>query len=243
MNVIAPMAGICDGEFTKKFTKENVDMILLGGYNSNLETFKAGLENSKNDRQEFLTCPHHLSDDITEQIEIIREYNPSWNGIIGVNLRGTDVESFSILKNNNDMDVLEVNAHCRQEATVNCGAGETLLRNESLLSDILEEVTTHPYDISVKIRANVDCVNTISIVELIESYDVKYIHVDAMKPGIMSADYDIINKISKITSKHLIGNNSVTSHEDYEKMLESGADSVSVARATLEGSVSHIFNG
>ena len=40
---------------------------------------------------------------------------------------------------------------------------------------------------------------------------------------------------------HLIGNNSVTTREDYEKMLDSGADSVSVARAAMDGDVTNIF--
>ena len=78
MNVISAMAGITDGEFFKKFTNQNVDMITLGGYNSDIESFKAGLENSVNNRREFLTCPHHLSVEISEQVELIKEYNPSW---------------------------------------------------------------------------------------------------------------------------------------------------------------------
>ena len=28
MNVLSAMAGICDGEFCKKFTKENIDIII-----------------------------------------------------------------------------------------------------------------------------------------------------------------------------------------------------------------------
>lgn len=242
MNVISAMAGITDGEFCKKFTKQNVDMITLGGYNSDIESFKAGLENSVNNRREFLTCPHHLSVEISEQVELIKEYNPSWKGLVNVNLRGTEPTSFKLLQDNKNIDVLEVNAHCRQEATEKAGAGQGLLKNPEKLSKVLEEVSSHKnYDISVKIRANVENVDTLKIVELIESYNVKYLHVDATNPGIMEADYDIINKISNITNMHLIGNNSVTTREDYEKMLDSGADSVSVARATLEGDVNNIF--
>ncbi len=242
MNVLSAMAGISDGEFTKEFTNQNVDMIILGGYNSDLETFKAGLENSKNDRQEFLSCPHHLSDDITEQVEIIKTFNPSWDGLIAANIRGVNSESFQILKDNSDIDVLEVNAHCRQPKTVECGAGEELLRKPETLREILEELSTHHnYDVSVKIRANAKDVDILSIIELINSYNVKYIHVDAMKPNVAKADLDIIKKISENTDKHVIGNNSVRTKEDYLNMLSSGASSVSVARVALEGSIKHIF--
>ena len=43
MNVLSAMAGISDGEFCKKFTKQNVDIITLGGFNMDLPCFKAGL--------------------------------------------------------------------------------------------------------------------------------------------------------------------------------------------------------
>ena len=65
MNVLSAMAGICDGEFCKKFTKENIDIITLGGYNSDLETDTAGIENTKNNRQEFIIKPTELSSHIS----------------------------------------------------------------------------------------------------------------------------------------------------------------------------------
>lgn len=242
MNVLSAMAGINDGEFTKKFTKQGVDLITLGGFNLDLETFKAGLENMTNDRKEFFTCPHHISEDIDEFIETIREYNPSWNGKISVNLRASSADSFAVLYKNKNIDIFEINAHCRQDPMIEAGTGQVLLSNTDLLGNMLEEVTANSNkDIGVKIRANVDGIDTLSVVELIESYNVKYLHVDCMKPGVDEADYDVLNKIAAQSSMHIIGNNSVRSHEDYMMMMENGADSVSVARAALEGDISHIF--
>lgn len=242
MNVLAAMAGITNGEFCKKFTKENVDIITLGGYNIDLETFKAGLENSVSDRQEFITCPHHLSEDIDEQIEIIRKYNPKWNGLICANLRAVKSESFKAVYKNENVDIIEINAHCRQPATVEAGAGEALLKKTDILYDMIDQVTSNmDCDVGVKIRANVEGVDTLDIVENIETYPVKYLHVDAFNPGIEEADYDIINKIASKTSLHLIGNNNIKTYEAYQKMLDSGADSVSVARATINGDLTSIF--
>lgn len=245
MNVLSAMAGINNGEFCKKFTEQNVDIITIGGYNSDAESFKAGLISStKEGRQEFLTCPHHLNIELSEEVEIIRNYNPSWKGLVCVNLRGTDIDSYKLAYDNKDIDIVEINAHCRQDATVEAGAGQALLHDPEKLGKILEEVTANmSADVGIKIRANVPGVNTLEIVDLIESYDVKYLHVDAMKPGVDSADLDIIQKISDKTSKHLIGNNSVKTHEDYLNILNSGADSVSVARAALDGDIKHIFTG
>jgi len=242
MNVLAAMAGITDGEFCKKFTKQNVDIITLGGYNIDLETFKAGLENSVEDRQEFITCPHHLSEDIDEQIEIIRKYNPQWKGLISTNLRAVKSESFNAIYKNKNIDIVEINAHCRQPATVKAGAGQALLKKTDVLYDSIDKVTSNmDCDVSVKIRANVEGVDTLDIVENIESYPVKYLHVDAFNPGVEEADYDMINKIASKTSMHIIGNNCITTHEAYQKMLDNGADSVSVARAALDGDLTNIF--
>ena len=241
MNVLSAMAGICDGEFCMKFTKENIDIITLGGYNSDLETDTAGIENTKNNRQEFIIKPTELSSHISKQVEIIRNYNPSWQGLISVNLRGIKPESFRVVKNNKNIDILEINAHCRQEAVVKAGAGEGLLKDKKRLSQVLDEVSSYDMDVSVKIRANVCGVDTLEITKLIESYNIDYIHLDATNPGIMEADYEIIEEVSNNTEIHLIGNNSVTTHDDYMKMINSGADSVSVARAALNGNIQDIF--
>ncbi len=243
MNVLSAMAGINDGEFCKKFTKQGVDVITLGGFNMDVPTFKAGLENiSKDNRKEFFTCPHHISEDLTEFIEVIRDYNPQWKGKISVNLRTTTPEPFALLYNNKDIDIIEINAHCRQEPMLEAKTGQYLLSEPKVLSDMLEEVTTNSgKETSIKIRTNVEGVNILEIVELIESYNVDYLHVDAMKPGVDTADYDILNTICSKTSVHVIGNNSVRTHDDYLKMIDNGADSVSVARAALEGDIDHIF--
>ncbi len=242
MNFLSAMAGINDGEFCKKFTKQGVDVITLGGFNLDLDTFKAGLENMGQDRKEFFTCPHHISEDIDEFIDTITDYNPSWKGKISVNLRASEAASYGVLYKNKQIDIFEINAHCRQKPMLEAGTGQALLTNTTLLEEMLEEVTTNSRkEVSVKIRANVENVDTLKIVELINSYNVDYLHVDAMNPGIDEADYDIINRISSNTDIHIIGNNSVTTREDYLKMIESGADSVSVARVALNGDINHIF--
>ena len=194
------------------------------------------------DRKEFITCPHHISEDISEFIDVIRDYNPSWSGKYSVNLRATSEKSFEILYDNKDIDIIELNAHCRQEPMLEAGCGQALLSNKVLLSKMLEELSSNcPKEVSVKIRTNVENVDTLEIIELIDSYDIDYLHVDATKNEVMEADYDMIRKISNKTNIHIIGNNSIKTREDYEKMINSGANSVSVARAALEGDITHIF--
>lgn len=242
MNVLGAMAGICDGEFTKKFTNQNVDIITLGGFSCDIPTYEASCMIKDMGRDEFTIKPCNLSDYITDNIKIIHDYNPNWNGKICVNIRGSNSEGFKILKDNTDIDILEINAHCRQKPITDVGSGQNLQYNLDILEDIIYEVSSHEnYDTSIKLRANVEGVDILDIIDIINQYPVKYIHIDAMKPGIMCADYEIIEKISENTDKHIIANNSVTTYDDYIKMINHKANSISVARVALKGDITHIF--
>ena len=41
MNMIAAMAGITDSNFLKQYMKDNIDIITLGGYSCDNETYNA----------------------------------------------------------------------------------------------------------------------------------------------------------------------------------------------------------
>lgn len=242
MNILGAMAGICDGNFTKIFTNQNVDIITLGGFSCDIPTYKASCMIKNQGRREFTIKPCDLNKFIQDNVKIIQDFNSEWMGKIMVNIRGCMPESFKLLKNNSSIDILEVNAHCRQKPVRCANAGQSLVENLEVFEEIICEVSSHEnYETSVKLRANVENVDILEVIDIINNYPVKYIHVDAMKPGIMDADYDIIREISENTHKHIIANNSVTTHENYQKMLEHGAESVSVARAALSGDITHIF--
>jgi len=65
-----------------------------------------------------------------------------------------------------------------------------------------------------------------------------YLHLDAMKPGFNSADYDMVKLIRQETSMFIIGNNSIRDIGSARKMLAAGADGISIARAAIGGTLS-----
>ena len=241
MNMIAAMAGITDSNFLKQYMKDNIDIITLGGYSCHNETYNAARKIVDRGRCEFIVKPEDLADHINCEVNKLRNYKPKWKGKICANIRATNPESFKNLDNCN-VDIIEVNAHCRQPEMIKAKTGQTLLGDIKRLEAIIEYVCDNlKCELSLKMRANVDNIDTIEIIEMLESYPIQYIHIDAMKPGVMMADLDIINTISNITSKHLIGNNSVKTHKDYINMINSGADSVSIARAAVNCDIDEIF--
>ena len=117
-----------------------------------------------------------------------------------------------------------------------------MLKRPDLEDYIKEVVKKSKSKVSLKMRANVEGVDNIEIAKLAEDCGVDYLHVDAMKKGIFDADYDLIKEISNETNIFLIGNNSVNSIENAKKMLNSGANGFSIARAAIKGKLDFNLN-
>ena len=67
-------------------------------------------------------------------------------------------------------------------------------------------------------------------------------HIDAMKKGVMDADFDLIREIANETDIFIIGNNSINSIQQAEKMLNAGASGISIARAAIKGRLDFDLN-
>ena len=89
----------------------------------------------------------------------------------------------------------------------------------------------------MKIRANINGIDTIKVAKIIDNLSVHFLHIDAMKPGVNHADLDIISKVASETNIFLIGNNSITSIEDANAMINAGADGISIGRAAINGKI------
>ena len=105
---------------------------------------------------------------------------------------------------------------------------------EDFISQVVDNVDC---EVSVKIRANVEGIDTLDIADLIEKAGATYLHVDAMKKGVFDADWELLKKISDNTNIKVIGNNSVNSEENVKKMIDCGVDGFSIARSVISGNL------
>ena len=71
----------------------------------------------------------------------------------------------------------------------------------------------------------------------IEDAGADYLHVDAMKKGVFEADWDLLKRICENTDIKVIGNNSVNSIENVEKMIDTGVYGFSIARSVISGNL------
>lgn len=235
IEVLAPMAGITDGKFCKKMAPHGFDMVTLGGYNVDKLTMEAGHSIIQRGRLEFNIKEENILSTIKKEASIVKN---SWNGKLSVNLRSTSLDPIIEISRLPEIDVVEINAHCRQPEITDIGCGQALLYDIEKLHNFTKNVAKEAESkVSVKIRANIENIDDIETSKAIEEAGADYLHVDAMKPGYDHADYDVIKSIKENTDIFLIGNNSIRDLKSAQKMISAGADGISMARATLKGIV------
>ncbi|MDI6701993.1 MJ0144 family RNA dihydrouridine synthase-like protein [Methanothermobacter wolfeii] len=237
LRVLAPMAGISDAEFCLKLIPYGFDMVTLGGYNADMETCRAGRLIIGRGRPEFDFDFNELPAVVAEEASKIKD---RFDVRVSVNLRATEPEGIIEISRLDPVDVVEINAHCRQPEITRTGAGQAMLLEPEFLGDFTREVVRKAAsEVSVKIRGNVPEADTVLISEILDQEGCSYIHLDAMKPGVDRADLELVSRVSgAVRRARIIGNNSIRDLRSARAMLDAGADGVSVARAALSGRLS-----
>lgn len=227
------MAGITDAEFLNKVIPFGFDTATLGGYSLDAETIEASEKIIKRGRNEFHFLQDEIIDHIKKEVNLIKKQHPDVK--VSVNVRSTTPQSIIEVSKIDNLDIVEINCHCRQEEILAIGCGQNMLKREDLADYIKDVVDNASCEVSVKIRANVEGSDTLKIAKLIENAGADYLHIDAMKAGIFDADYDLLTEICSNTNIKVIGNNSIDSEQKIEKMLKTGVYGFSIARALISG--------
>jgi len=231
------MAGITDGSFALKLIPYGFDVVTIGGYNTDSLTISAGNEILKRGRNEFDISKENLISTIKNEVKLIKDNYPQVK--VSANLRSiTPKPIIDISKNIKDLDIIEINCHCRQAELVNIGCGQGMLTDLEKLQDFVLEVVENVKNgqkVSVKIRANVPTVDTVNIAKILEKTGANYLHIDAMKPHKPYADLKLIKRIADETNIFIIGNNSIVDFESAMRMFDSGASGISIGRAAING--------
>jgi TIM-barrel protein len=231
------MAGITNGQFCSKMSIYGFDVLTIGGYNADKKAINAGLKIIKRGRPEFNINENRLYQHIEEEIKLIKSH-PNYHGKVSVNLRSSSPNPIIEISKIEELDIIEINAHCRQPELIESGCGQALLENPEILYDFVSEVVKScKKKVSVKIRANVSGVDDIEIAKAVNDAGADYIHIDAMNPGHDCADFSIIKSIRNNVDLFIIGNNSIRDLESARQMLSAGADGISIARAAMNGTL------
>ena len=233
LKVVAPMAGITNADFLNKVIPYGFNVATLGGYSLDLPTVNASKKIIDRGRKEF----HFPLDEIFSHIENeVNSIKRMHNDVkVSTNVRATTPQPIIDVGNINNLDIVEINCHCRQEEIINVGCGQEMLKRDDLGEFISQIVNNVSSDVSVKIRANVDGIDTLKIAKIIEDAGADYLHIDAMKKGVFDADWQLLKNVCNTVKIPIIGNNSVDSVDKVNKMIESGVSGFSIARAVISG--------
>ena len=235
--VQSAIAGIANSEFCQKMIDFQAGMVTLGGLSIDKLTKIATKKMVKRGRKEILLPDKESEVENWCQNQIsLKKIN--YNQKIAANVRIVNLDKtseiwFQILQSH--IDFFEINAHCRQEEIIDIGGGQKLSQNVSNLEKLLEKIeyAFPSLQFGIKIRGYVVS-NLKGFVNVLERTRCKYIHVDAMLPGVNSADLKLIKDFVETTDIPIIGNNQIRSITDVEKMLSIGVKAVSIARPLID---------
>lgn len=232
--ILAAMAGICDGKFCFEAAKAGAGMVIIGGINFDAETINAGLKIKARGRSEFHVELGNLEKFLHHEVAIAERGGSP----VAVNVRVATQEGLlraGEIVQKSGAKAFELNVHCRQAEITQAGGGEALLFDLRKLEEWIKSLREIlKISLIVKWRANV--VDDVALAKTLELLDVDAFHIDAMKTGYPEADLETIRRISKKKKNEifLIGNNSITSVDSAIKMIQAGAQAVSVARYTRD---------
>ncbi len=235
IKVVAPMAGITNSEFLNKVIPYGFDVATLGGYSLDQATIDASKKIIERGRREFDFPLDEIFTHIENEANSIKKVHK--NVKVSANVRATTPQPIIEAGNIRDLDIVEINCHCRQKEITDIGCGQEMLIRNDLADFISEVVDNVSSEVSVKIRANVEGTDTLKLASLIEESGADYLHIDAMKKGVFEADWELLTEISNNVNIKVIGNNSVNSQVNLQKMIETGVDGFSIARSLISGNL------
>ncbi len=235
LKVVAPMAGITNADFLNKVIPYGFNVATLGGYSLDNPTIEASEKIIERGRKEFVFPSDTIFNHIESEVSSIKKVHNDVK--VSANVRATTPQPIIEVGKINDLDIVEINCHCRQEEILAVGCGQEMLTRRDLGDFISQVADNVDCEVSVKIRANVEGVDTLNVACIIEDAGADYLHIDAMKKGVFEADWELLTEICDNTNIKVIGNNSVNSEENVKKMIDTGVDGFSIARSVISGNL------
>ncbi len=230
-SILAAMAGITDGDFSNFFLEEGgAGYVTIGGFSIGKELIKSSIKSYRRGRSEFLLQSSNESLEIFQEARKIKQLSRLF-----INLRinnHLDAKSFAYEfadLSGNDLPIIEINAHCRQEEIMHNGGGQSLLLRMNELNKIIKSFQAKDFNVSVKIRGN--AVLPQKIIPLIDTWQLNFFHIDSYQTGKKGTDLKLLVLYSNAINTPIIGNNSIIDFHSAHAVLDTGVSYFSIARA------------
>ena len=190
MKVVAPMAGISNSDFLNKVIPYGFDVATLGGYSLDTPTIEASKKIVERGRKEFDFPLDEIFSHIENEVDSVKEVHNDVK--VSANVRATTPQPIIEIGKIRNLDIVEINCHCRQEEIMSVGCGQEMLKRPDFENFISEVVDNVGCEVSVKIRANIDGVDTLEVAKQVENAGADYLHVDASDTLALFVDFPAI---------------------------------------------------
>jgi tRNA-dihydrouridine synthase B len=187
---------------------------------------------------EMVACEALIRDNLTAQQKA--EFHPE-QGIVSVQIVGADpknmAESAKMIQDSG-ADIIDINMGCPVKKVVNTYSGSALMKDEELVSEILEKVV-NAVDVPVTLKFRTgwseEIKNGETIAKIAEDKGIQMLAVHGRTRAQMytgSADWDFVGKIKAATKLPMLVNGDINSVEDAVTALEkSNCQGVMIGRA------------
>lgn len=214
--ILAPMAGVTDRPFRALCKKQGAALAVSEMVTSNKQLL--------NSRKTQLRLDHTGED-----------------GLRSIQIAGSDPKEMARAAQynvDNGADIIDINMGCPKKKVCRVMAGSSLLKNETLVANILHEVVNAvDVPVTLKIRTGWDTNNrnALSIAKIAESEGIQAltIHGRTRDCGFKGeAEYETIAAVKSIAKIPIIANGDITSAEKAAYVIAiTGADAIMVGRA------------
>ena len=139
-----------------------------------------------------------------------------------------------------DLDILDINMGCPAPKIVKNGDGAALLKNPSLIKNILREivkVSNKPVTLKIRMGWDRDSINGVEIGKIAEEEGVSAITIHGRTRDMFysgKADWDFIKKLKESINIPVIGNGDIFEPLDAINMMKyTGCDGVAIGRGAM----------
>ncbi len=164
------------------------------------------------------------------------------SGLKSVQILGTDpshMADAALLNQQRGADIIDINMGCPAKKVCSVAAGSALLKDELLVSKILESIVNAvDIPVTLKIRTGWDSENknAVRIAKIAEQSGISALTIHGRTRACKfqgQAEYSTIKQVKQSVSIPIIANGDITNSEKTKKVLEfTGADAVMIGRAS-----------